>query len=471
MTFERSHNSTPADDVAALLQRAQHLIEVQQYDRALQELNQVLAVQPDLAEAHWLAGWCLLKLHKLWDARRAAKEVIGLAPEQASGYYLLALVELAARNPRRGLLVIDEALQLETDDPDYYAVKAYLLIELRRPRQALQVAEEALALNAECTMALQARLLALSSLGWSADAQRGAVEALTRNPEDELAWYQWGVQLANDGKHAEAEHAFQQALQLDPEFEAAQGELAKVYGASHPAFALFWKIQFVFQRLPLYVQIWLAFSPVWITTEGTDYLATHPEASLPVIGGITAAWLLLGFCLFARVIIRGMIRKGWMRQRTDAADVRITQYLNAMQANQLRVSELLEAGRASLVRENHEGARQAFHTALAIAPTDREVQACFLDALQGSRRLAVWGWRITFAVLRLSAVLLMGLILVLWLLFFVGGNMALAAWGGGLAAHPVGLYALLLTVGIVSTPHLVLWRVRRRWREPLSRPC
>ncbi|MHB0935601.1 MAG: tetratricopeptide repeat protein [Armatimonadota bacterium] len=293
--------------------RARALVEVEKWERALTELRQALALDPNGIEAHYLSGLCYLKLGQHEKARAAARQTVGLYPAFAPGFALLAQIDFDQDRYRNGLKQIDKALEIDPDDADYLALKAALLLNSHKTEKALQHAVEALCLDPENTFANHVRALALTNLGRHAEAEMITRTALSRDPDSAVAWYQRGVQLLGQGRVDEAKAAYLEALRIDPELTEAQDGLMKIVALRHPFFALFWRWTIYMHRFPQGMR-WLIIGGMWLLMQLLKIIARGMPQFAPIILPFMVLYVL--FCIYTWVagpLFLLAVRKGWIR--------------------------------------------------------------------------------------------------------------------------------------------------------------
>ena len=293
--------------------RAKALIEVEKWERAQDELQQALALEPDDLETHYLSGWCALKLGQHDKARESARRALGIFPAFAPGFALLAQTDFDQDRHRDGLRQIDKALELDPDDADYLALKAALLLNSKQTEKALQHALEALRLEPENTFANHVRAIALTNLGRHAEAEMVTRTALSHDPDSAIAWYQRGVQQLQQGRVQDAKAAYLEALRIDPEMAEAQDGLMKIIALRHPFFALFWRWTLFLHRFPPGMR-WLVIGGLWLVMQVLRVAVRHNPGLAPVIVPVAIVYAL--FCIYTWVagpLFRLAVNKGWIR--------------------------------------------------------------------------------------------------------------------------------------------------------------
>jgi len=201
------------------LQRALDRIEHADLDGAVDLLQELLATDPDVVEAHALLALCFIDLRSLGPARVEAETAIALdgdcalahhamgdvclaegkfeiaaqhldmtlalEPGNAVHYERMATLERLRGRPYRDW--IERALELDPNDPEILAAASYERFTAGDIGEARRCADEALALNPECDDALLAKARVLLSEGDTADAREHVVAALRCNAMNEEA--------------------------------------------------------------------------------------------------------------------------------------------------------------------------------------------------------------------------------------------------------------------------------------------
>lgn len=198
------------------LERALDRIDHHDLDGAVDALRELLALDPDVVEAHALLALCFLDLQAVAPARAEAQTAVALdgdnayahhamgdvciaegkleeaahhfelalaiEPHSAEHYEAMARLDRARRRPYRHWL--DQALELAPDDPDIHAALANERFEQGDRDQARHLADQALRLDPENPEALLAKARVLLAEGDTADAREHVVAALRSNAAD-----------------------------------------------------------------------------------------------------------------------------------------------------------------------------------------------------------------------------------------------------------------------------------------------
>lgn len=126
-------------------------------EKALQAVQQALALDPNFARAHWLEAWVYIyRVFAGWEddhvpalehAREAALKSVNCDPKDFWGYGTLGFAELFLHNNDRALTAIDQAIALNPNSADNRAIRALALNYLGRPEEALAEIQNAIRHN------------------------------------------------------------------------------------------------------------------------------------------------------------------------------------------------------------------------------------------------------------------------------------------------------------------------------------
>ena len=233
-----------------LLQRARLLFEQHRLEQAAEQLKQLLAQDPDDAEAHALLALCLLDNKDQWhNATREAEQSIHLAPDHPFSHYVLASVLNKRSRTAESLAAIDEALRLDPGQSLFYALRASLLAQLERWSECLEAASLGLQMDPDDTSCANMRSLSLERLGRKNDALQQADNAVSRDPDSGHAHSMRGWALLQKGRVAEAQLAFREALRLEPTNEFARTGMIQALNSNNFLFRIAFKFHSFLGRL------------------------------------------------------------------------------------------------------------------------------------------------------------------------------------------------------------------------------
>jgi Tfp pilus assembly protein PilF len=225
-----------------MLERALLLLQQSRYDLAEQELRQLLAKDPDDAQAHALLAFSLTQQDKLEEAESSARQAIQLAPDYPYCHYCLGVVKIQKDDLVSARRAVEEAIRLDPEDSDYHGLRALIYLRAQRWQEALDAANEGLTHDPTHQGCLNHRAMALVKLNRHEEAHQTIGQALQRNPENEQTHANLGWTYLHKGQHQKALEHFSEALRLDPNYDYARHGLVEALKARY--FLYRWLLQF-----------------------------------------------------------------------------------------------------------------------------------------------------------------------------------------------------------------------------------
>lgn len=220
---------------------ARHQLRQGNARRAVEILRQLLAADPDHADAHAVLAICLLELRRAHAAEHEAGIALALDPDSLSAVHAAAVAATARRKLDRAEEHYRRLLERLPELAAAHLGLAHVLELSGRRAAALPHLEKALALDPEdpdVLAALGEHHLRGGDLG---PAEERARQALELEPEHQDALILMGHLLLRRGRVAEAkEHAIW-ALRHDPSHRAALYLMAAVKARSNPFLGLWWR--------------------------------------------------------------------------------------------------------------------------------------------------------------------------------------------------------------------------------------
>lgn len=174
-----------------LLQKAEHLAEIERWREAVPLLIKVIAKNPHDFHANCLLSLCHYNLKDFQTALEYAESAIAAEPEEEWGHRL----------------------------------RSVALTEQGRKKEALKSAEEAVRLEPDESFALQTLIYALLNSGVNKRAEEIALRMREDFPEMETTFFALGNVYLQSGNYYEAEHCFREALRLNPNSADARNNL------------------------------------------------------------------------------------------------------------------------------------------------------------------------------------------------------------------------------------------------------
>ena len=254
-----------------LLQLAGSDSELERYDEAAKKVQQALAVDPGIIEAHSRLGNIYTKAGKHAEAAAAYQRALALDPAHLLSTYNLALayralgktneaivglertqqldprsgrahfqlgdIYMQRGEPAKALEVLTRGLALDVDRPPFLVKVGEAYLELKQLDAAEKALTEAVALRADVPRGRYNLALVAEQRG-DASAARTAYEAeASTNPKNYGAQFNLAKLLLKDGRLADATARFRAAVEARPEFAEGYLYLAKALldGGNLPA--------------------------------------------------------------------------------------------------------------------------------------------------------------------------------------------------------------------------------------------
>lgn len=218
------------------LERARLLLAQSRPADAEREVMLALAHEPGDAQALALLALSRVEQENHQEALAAAREAVGLAPDQAYFHYVYALVLHRQERDEEALAAVRQAVELDPADADCFALIASIELARRKWADALAAAEQALALFPEHVSAANLRAMALVRLGRKGEAMQTIDHALARDPENAFSHANQGWNCLHRNQPRPALEHFREALRLDPDLDYAREGMLAALKARNPVY-------------------------------------------------------------------------------------------------------------------------------------------------------------------------------------------------------------------------------------------
>ncbi|QGJ70269.1 Hypothetical protein PBC10988_19640 [Planctomycetales bacterium 10988] len=201
------------------LERASLLIQQERFDLAEQELQQLLQVNPQLADAHYLMALLFLVRKDLKAAQTSAQKAVHFGPTQPHTHAMMSQVWLASNRLPEAQTSIEEAIRLDPANAEHLAQEAAIYLRQERWQEALNAANAGLAFDPEDEECINYRAIALVRLGKADEAEIALDASMQKDPENALTHANQGWVALEQGDQQRALKHFQEALRIDPQNE------------------------------------------------------------------------------------------------------------------------------------------------------------------------------------------------------------------------------------------------------------
>jgi Tfp pilus assembly protein PilF len=185
------------------------------YPRAVAEIDQLLAAEPDNAVYRCWHSYALLGVDNAAEAVGAARKAVELDPKLVAGYVALAWAATRLGRRQEAQEALETALALSGREPAILVEYASFLATHRAPGVAEKVARQAVAALPHSADAWRALGWTLFRLHQHDEAQRCLDRALSLAPKDPETLICAIELLRHTGRHARAA-ALAQVLREDP---------------------------------------------------------------------------------------------------------------------------------------------------------------------------------------------------------------------------------------------------------------
>lgn len=224
-----------------LLDLARRLMAIGQLDGALEQLRQVLAEDPDHADAHALMALLLHDQRRLHAAEHEAGMALTLEPEGYLPLLASGLVHLARRRFQQAQQRFEQlqAMAPTLAQPLQMLARVHSLQGHRQ--KAKELLDQALRLDPEDVDLLTDLGQWHLDRGDRAEAERWARKALGTEPEDPDALVLMGQVLLRQGRTEEAREHAVWALRKDPSDRGALILMSSVKARKNPVLGLWWR--------------------------------------------------------------------------------------------------------------------------------------------------------------------------------------------------------------------------------------
>jgi len=277
-----------------LLQKGEFFRERRQYDESVASLNEALAIEPNLTEAHFLLALTYLEHTDTSFEAKALESInraIGLAPEEAFYQAIKGHILIFLDKPKEARECAMTAISMDPDIPLAWTVKGQSYFPTNEWSAAEECLKQALRLDPDSDQAQNILSMVLRAQGNHEESQQGVKRVLSNNAEDPIAHANAGWGALHNGKHEAAEEHFKVALRLSPENEFARNGLRESYKARSFFFRLYLKYVFFMQKFSQKSQ--------WVIMIGIYVAFKFGRAILANIHPALAGVLLIVYLLFA----------------------------------------------------------------------------------------------------------------------------------------------------------------------------
>ena len=193
---------------------------VQDYDNALENIEEVLAIEVNKPEAFMLKGVCYRNMGKMEEAHKFLQAAIDEKPDYVRAIELQADLYASERNTL-AIAYYQKAISLSPNDANLYHGLAVFYKDMREFEKAIEAYQQCVIVNPqskESYYALGYIYLELNNVAKARDLFKQALDISTDYPQ---AYFALGYCYEQLGELANSEANYRAALSIRPDYAAA----------------------------------------------------------------------------------------------------------------------------------------------------------------------------------------------------------------------------------------------------------
>jgi len=210
------------------------------YPGAVKYYQKFLSQEPDQWEAHLALGLIFqYQMNQSDRAEEELKKVVALAPEDGRAYATLGEIHLGRGRVESARQAVDQALRYDPENYQALIIRGQIYLQEGDEKQAENYFQKALQVNPDGVLGLYWAGVILFRKGDYQEAESHFRGTLNSVPEFRDAGLNLGLTLEVQGRRKEALQQFQKVVRLHPDFALAHLALGRLYYyAAEPAKAL-----------------------------------------------------------------------------------------------------------------------------------------------------------------------------------------------------------------------------------------
>jgi tetratricopeptide (TPR) repeat protein len=186
------------------------------YNEAIEDYTQAIALNPQFAEAYFRRGNAYLNRNEEKKALRDYKQALRLAPDDRLTNSIQSQVYRLSKDYDRALAEAEQGVQRNPEYDEAYFMRGLVRIELRDYDGAISDNTEAIRLNPQYVMAYNNRGVAHKYKGDYDSAINDFTDAIRINPKHALAYRNRGIARNEKSDYDGAIADFTEAIRLTP---------------------------------------------------------------------------------------------------------------------------------------------------------------------------------------------------------------------------------------------------------------
>jgi len=203
---------------------------VDELEKSEASLREIIALKPDLAEAHNNLGITLQELGKLDEAEASYTQAIALKPDYAQACNNLGNMMKGQGRLDDAEAIYEQAISFKPDLAEAHYNLGNTLKERGRLDDAETSLKQAIVLKPDLAEAHYNLGITLQELGRLDEAEASYNQAITLKPDFAGAYINLGNTFQELGRLEEAEASYKQAIALEPDYAEAHSNLGTTQG-------------------------------------------------------------------------------------------------------------------------------------------------------------------------------------------------------------------------------------------------
>lgn len=211
-----SKDRTPALDAASLRREAYRYFNRGDYEKALEHIDEAIAIRPDEADLHDLKGLILYNSDRFEDALKEKDEAVRLIPDNAKYHNSRGVTLVRLSRFKEALKEVDEAVRIAPDNAEYHYSRGVTLDWLGCYEEALKEKDEAVRIAPNNAKYHFSRGVSLYWLKRYEEALKEQDKAVRLAPDNARYHNSRSICLQKIKHHEEALEESNKAVSLEP---------------------------------------------------------------------------------------------------------------------------------------------------------------------------------------------------------------------------------------------------------------
>lgn len=197
--------------------------------RAIQDYDQAIQIDPKLAHAHNNRGFAYIGLGDYQHAIQDCDQAIQLDPKDTEAYNNRGIAYINMGQFQRAIQDFDQAIQINPQDTAAYNSRGVTYVYLGQYQRAIQDFEQAIQVNPQFAAAYNSRGFAYADLGQYQRAIQDYDQAIRIDPQYVVAFNNRGHIYDKLGQYQRAIQDYDQVIQMNPQYPDAYSNRGAAY--------------------------------------------------------------------------------------------------------------------------------------------------------------------------------------------------------------------------------------------------